>query len=138
MYILDTNILSELVKRKPNPNFLQKLKDVPPDLLYTTVISVMELRTGCGKRMDKEIFWKRIEKEILSRVQILCISTKEAIKAGDLLAYMYKKGTPVGVEDTLIASIGISKELTIITANTKHFIQFPEVKVENWLRKDYE
>lgn len=65
MYLLDTNILSELIKRKPNSNFLQKLKEVPPDLLYTTVISVMELRAGCEKRTDKDIFWKRIEKEIL-------------------------------------------------------------------------
>lgn len=133
MYLLDTNILSELIKRKPNPNFLQKLKDIPPDLLYTTVISVMELRAGCERRPDKDIFWKRIEKEILSRIQILTISEKEAIKAGDLIAYMYKKGTPMGVEDTLIAGIGISKKFIVITANTKHFIQFPEIKVENWL-----
>ncbi len=133
MYLLDTNILSELIKRKPNSNLLQKLKTVPAELLYTTVISVIELRAGCARRQDKDVFWKRIEEEILCRVQILSIGTKEAIKTGDLIAWMFKQGTPVGIEDVLIASVGICQELTVITANTRHFNRFPEVKIENWL-----
>lgn len=133
MYLLDTNILSELIKKKPNRNFLRELKNKPAELLYTTVISVMELRSGCARRPDKELLWKRIEEEILHRVQILSIGPREAIKAGDLIGLMFKQGTPIGIEDVLIASVGICQDLTIITANIRHFSQLPGVKIENWL-----
>ena len=46
MYLLDTNILSELVKRKPTRNLMRKLGLAPPASLYTASVCVMELRYG--------------------------------------------------------------------------------------------
>jgi tRNA(fMet)-specific endonuclease VapC len=93
----------------------------------------MELRYGCSKRNDRDRFWKSIEKEILSRIEVLPIGKEESIIAGDLLAYLHKKGTPIGIEDVLIASVCLSRHLTLITTNTKHFRLIPKIKVENWL-----
>lgn len=133
MYLLDTNILSELIKRKKNPALLKRLREQPAKNLCTTCISVMKLRAGCRRRNDRIAFWKRIEKEILSRVRILPLGKEEALKAGDLIAYLYSKGMPVGIEDILIASVAVTHNLTLITANIKHFNRFPDLLTENWL-----
>ncbi|MEW6680152.1 MAG: hypothetical protein AB1297_03885 [bacterium] len=53
---MDTNILSELIKKKPNPKLLQRLKEKPAESLYPTIISVMELRAGSMRRKDKDTF----------------------------------------------------------------------------------
>ena len=55
MYLLDTNILSELVKKNPNRNLINRLEPVPSAFLYTASICVMELRYGAlrmGNRLN--------------------------------------------------------------------------------------
>ena len=52
MYLLDTNIVSELVKKSPNDNLKLKLEKVPSASLYTSSICVMELRYGALRRED--------------------------------------------------------------------------------------
>jgi len=52
MYLLDTNILSELVKKCPNHNLLQHLQSNPSQSLFTSCICVMELRFGSALRKD--------------------------------------------------------------------------------------
>ncbi len=54
MYLLDTNILSELIKKNPHPNFVYKLKSVPSEALFSASICVMELRYGAIKRGNIE------------------------------------------------------------------------------------
>ena len=134
MYLIDTNVLSELVKKNPNLNFMLKLRSTPGDALFTASICVMELRHGALKRGNVSDLWVKIEQQILSRIRILPFSYKEAVKAGDLIHYLYSIGQPIGIEDILIASIAICNALTIVTANTKHFLRIPDLKAENWLQ----
>ncbi len=64
MYLLDTNILSELIKRKPNPSLLTRLGSEPAHTLLTSCICIMELRFGSALRKDFEKFWQKINTEI--------------------------------------------------------------------------
>jgi predicted nucleic acid-binding protein len=133
MYLLDTNILSELIRKRPNPHLLSQLGSKPSRALFTSCICVMELRFGSVLREDFEVFWLRISKEIISRVNIVPLGEKEALVAGDILADMRKTGQSIGIEDVLIAASAITNRCIMVTANIGHFSGIAGLIVENWL-----
>ena len=134
MYLIDTNVLSELIKKNPDSNFMAKLRTTPADALFSASICVMELRYGALKRGNPSDLWTRIEQQIVAKIRILPFSYKEAIKAGDLIHHLYSIGQPIGIEDIMIASIALSNGLTVVSANTKHFSRIPDLKTENWFQ----
>lgn len=133
MYLLDTNALSELVRRRPEPRFLDRLRQHPAQAFFTSCICVMELREGSRLRSDGEPFWGQIRREVLSRFTILGFGLPEALLAGDLLAYLSRRGERIGLEDALIGSTALAREFTVVTANVRHFRRIPKLRVENWL-----
>jgi len=136
MYLLDTNILSELIKRKPNTHLLVRLDSEPAHTLLTSCICIMELRFGSALREDFEKFWLKITQEIISRVNILPIGEKEVLAAGDILAGLRITGQNIGLEDILIAASAITNQYTVVSANTRHFSRIKGLQVENWLEKE--
>lgn len=133
MYLLDTNILSELIKKHPSPIVLSQLASKPAHTLFTSCICIMELRFGSVLRADTEIFWEKITQEIISRVKIVPISGREALSAGNILAELRKKGESIGLEDVLIAASALANQYIVVTANIRHFSRIKGLKVENWL-----
>ena len=133
MYLLDTNILSELIKKQPNAHLLARLNSASQIALSTSCICVMELRFGSALRNDFESFWSRVTDQILSRVKILPLDLPEALMAGDLLALLQRTGQQIGIEDVLIAATVLHHHCTLVTANTRHFIGIDKLAVENWL-----
>jgi tRNA(fMet)-specific endonuclease VapC len=133
MYLLDTNILSELIKKRPNQKVVSHLNSKPAHTLFTSSICIMELRFGSALREDSEVFWQGINTEIISRVQIIRIGQKEALAAGDILAALHKTGQIIGIEDVLIAASALSNKCSMITANTRHFSRIKGLQIENWL-----
>jgi tRNA(fMet)-specific endonuclease VapC len=133
MFLLDTNIISELVKLHPQPHFIDKLENVPDTSIFTASICAMELRYGALRMANGEALWNKIQNRILSRIQILGFGYKEALKAGELLVTLYSSGQPLGIEDVMIAATALSNGLIVVTANTKHFSRIPGLQSENWL-----
>jgi predicted nucleic acid-binding protein len=133
VFLLDTNIISELIKKQPNPYLLERMEDVPDASLHTASVCAMELRFGALRVTSSEALWTKIQKRILSRIQILHFGYQEAMKAAELLAALYASGRPIGIEDTMIASTAISNGLIVVTANTEHFSRIPGLPSENWL-----
>lgn len=133
MYLLDTNALSELVRRRPEPRFLDRLRQHPAQAFFTSCICVMELREGSSLRSDAESFWDQIRLEVLSRFPILGFGLQEALLAGDLLAYLSRRGERIGLEAALIGSTALAREFTVVTATVRHFRRIPSLRVENWL-----
>lgn len=133
MYLLDTNILSELVKKKPNPNFLSHLSSLPIRHLFTSIICLMELRYGAALRQDFETFWSKLVELVISQIQVLPLGPKEGILAGDILARLRKKGQMIGLEDILISSTALSYNFVLVSGNTRYFSKVDGLKVENWL-----
>jgi predicted nucleic acid-binding protein len=133
MFLLDTNILSELVKKSPHPYLISRLSSLPVHYLFTSVICLMELRYGSSLRDDFDSFWPKIVGQVISQVQVISLGPEEGLIAGDLLARLRKKGQLIGLEDILISSTAIAHHLVLITANVKHFSKIDELTVENWL-----
>jgi len=131
-FLLDTSALSESLRRAPREMFISRLKKAPSHDLFTSTVCVMELRYGCALRKDAAL-WERIERDVLSLVTTLPFGQEEAIRCGELLAELSKRGTPIGVEDTQIGATALAHNLSVVTFNTKHFTAIPDLTVENWL-----
>jgi tRNA(fMet)-specific endonuclease VapC len=134
MYLLDTNILSELIKKRPNSDFIARLRKENSQSLCTSSICVFELRLGSALRDDFPIFWKRIKEELLSEISILHFGEECALAAGDILAQLRKTGQLVGIEDVFIASTSLANRCTLVTANIKHYSRIQGLKIENWIK----
>lgn len=122
MHLLDTNVLSELLKKKPQPAVVRALNTIPAGDLFTSSLCIMELRRGSRRRADAEALWERIERQLLARVQILPFAEREAVLAGDITAELESAGLPVGTEDALIAASAMANGLIVApaTASTLH------------------
>lgn len=133
MYLLDTNALSELNKKRPRPRFVDRMRRQPAEALFPSTICVMELRYGSSRRADREAFWERIQDEILPRVGILGLGLREALVAGDVLAELSLQGKRIGPEDLLIGATALAHGYAVVTDNVRHFTRIPNLHVENWL-----
>jgi len=131
MFLLDTNIISEMTKKHPSPKLLDRLGAVPAASLCTASVCVMELRYGTLRGPNTEALWAKIQKRILSKLTVMNFAYKESLKAAELLAHLYSIGQPIGIEDVIIASVALSNGLVVISANTKHFSRIPGLAIEN-------
>ena len=131
-YLLDTSALSEAIRRRPREAFMDRLRRTSSQDLFTSTVCVIELRYGCALKGDAEL-WRRLESEVLDLISLLPFGPEEAIRCGELLAELTKKGNLIGIEDTQIGATALAHDLTIVTFNTKHFTAIPALRVENWL-----
>jgi len=131
-YLLDTNVLSEVLKRRPSERMLAKLRAAPATALATSSICVMELRFGATRTPGGAALWHRISRDVLALVRVLPVGLDEAVRAGELLAVLEQRGEPIGVEDVLIAATAQVNELIVVTRNERQFARVPELAVENW------
>ena len=134
-YLLDTNVLSEVMRKRPDAGVVRRLRSVPADALATSVVCVMELRFGAARRAARKL-WDRIEAQVLGRVEVLPLAEAEAIAAGDLLAVLEKRGEPIGVEDVWIAATALVRGLKVVTRNVRHFSRIDGLAVESWWTDD--
>lgn len=131
-YLLDTNVLSELIRKRPEPVLVDRLQAVEVGELATSAVCVTELRYGAARRPDGEGLWQRIATEVLSRVEVLPLAFAEAVRGGRLLADLAARGEPIGIEDVLIAATALEHDLTVVTRNLRHFTRIEGLKAESW------
>ena len=131
MPILDTDILISFLRNKEEAvRYIKKLTK-KKSILKTTILNVAELYSGVyrSSNVAREI---RILEAFLESFEIIGINMNSAIAFGQISADLYKRGTPVGVMDELIAGIVINHKETLITGNIKHFEVIPHIKIQNW------
>ncbi|MEX0879795.1 MAG: PIN domain-containing protein [Thermoanaerobaculia bacterium] len=133
MYLLDTNILSELIRKRPNTSLMDTLRTCPADALSTSCICLMELRHGAARSRGPRALWRRIEHEILERVTVLEVRAEDALLAGDLQAELWALGKPIETEDLLIGASALARGFTVVTHNVSHFRRIPGLRVEDWM-----
>jgi predicted nucleic acid-binding protein len=125
MTILDTNVLSALMRQTPDENVVAWLDEQPRSSIWTTSISVLEVRFGlqimpAGKRRSFLIQgFEALLDKIGQRVAVF--DAAAAQQAGDLMASRHKKGRPGDLRDTMIAGIVLAHRATLATRNTVHF-----------------
>lgn len=137
LYLLDTNMISEIFKPFPNKNAYEKLQE---NVLRCALTSTTwnELLYGVqimdnGKKKDY-IFSKLID-DIQASYNIIHYDNHAAWIQADIRSRLKKKGKPLDFQDTQIASIAISNCMILVSRNVKHFEPIQEVSplmLENW------
>lgn len=129
-YLLDTNIISELVK-SPQGKVAQKVINAGNEKICTSIIVASELRFGVIKRGSKKLT-EQVE-AILDAINVLPYQTSADNHYAILRNYLGKKGTPIGPNNMLIAAHALELDLILVTANVKEFARVPKLQVENWI-----
>jgi tRNA(fMet)-specific endonuclease VapC len=129
-YLLDTNILSSLLKQ-PSGAVASRICSVGEDAICTSIIVACELRYGAAKK-DSPTLSGKVE-QLLSTVEVLPLDEDADGKYAQLRAALEKAGTPIWANDYLIAAHALSLELTLVTDNIGEFSRVPGLTMENWL-----
>ncbi len=128
MIILDTNIISELMKPVPNKTVIAWLDQQSILMLYTTSISVAEIYYGLqnlptGKRRnDIETSFHQVIQAAFNQ-RILAFDVTSAECYGILLARRKNAGIPMSTLDAQIAAIATAANATLATRNTQDFLE---------------
>jgi len=129
-YLLDTNILSDLI-RHPRGRVASRIAAVGEDTICTSIIVASELRFGASKSGSTKLV-NRID-IILSALDVLAIKIPADRHYADVRWELTRRGIPIGPNDLLIAAHALSLDITVVTANSGEFSRVPDLKVENWL-----
>ena len=135
MIILDTNVLSALMQRTPEPKVLAWMDRQPRTSIWTTAITVLEIRFGlqvmaAGKRRESLIRGFDMLLEKMDN-RVAPFDDAAARQAGDLMAARHKGGQPGDLRDTMIAGIVLAQHATLATRNIAHFEDVSAV-VDPW------
>lgn len=133
MYLLDTDTLSNLMRRAPNVSLIARLARVAPEEQFTTSVNLGELVYGALRSGRATDLLERVEAVVPSELPVLPFDAAAARRYGEVRADLERKGTPIGDADLRIAAIALSRELIVVTANERHFRKVPGLSVENWL-----
>jgi tRNA(fMet)-specific endonuclease VapC len=134
MYLLDTDILSNLMKRAPASALVARLARVPPEEQFTSSVTLGELLYGAHRSSRTAALLERIEETLLAELPVLPFDAAAARRYGELRAELERRGTPIGDADTRVAAIALSRGLMVVTGNERHFQQVPGLEIENWLK----
>jgi len=133
MYLLDTDIVSNLIKPKPSPYLVTKLKNTPPMELSISVITLMELYAGYFLSKKPDTIKRFIEEWVVETLTIIDFDVTQSILAARIQIDLKKKGKTLDWLDVMIASAALVNGCTLITGNLQHFKRIEGLKVENWL-----
>jgi len=134
MYLLDTDILSNLLKRVPSPTLVAKLASVPIEQQFTSSITLGELVYGaCREVTRRDALLEQVDRVLLANRRVLPFGAAAARGYGELKAELERLGRPLAEADLRIAAIALARSLTLVTGNVRHFQRVPGLAVENWL-----
>ena len=132
MFCFDTDVISAVLKRDPPLHLIRRLVQIPPEEQFTTAINLGELLYGAAKRGSDRLAAR--VREIVFQVQtVLSFDERAAEVYGPLRAQLESEGRRLDEPDLRIASIALSRDLTLVTGNVRHFTRVPDLRVENWI-----
>ena len=130
-YLLDTNILSELIRR-PQGVVARKIASVGEPAICTSLIVACELRFGARKKASPGLS-ERVD-TVLSAVEVLPLHAPIDRIYADIRQRLAATGTLIGPNDMLIAAHALALEATLVTANVGEFSCVSGLPLENWLQ----
>ena len=122
-YLIDTNVLSELRRKEPDPQVVRWISQRPATTLHLSVLTLGELRKGIaaladGDRKSRLLDWLEVELTGFFAGRILPIDATTADQWGRLMA---QAGRPLPAIDSLLAATALTHGLTLVTRNVKDF-----------------
>jgi len=141
MIVLDTNVLSALMRKSPEAIVVAWLDRQPAESVWITSITLFEARLGLAllpkgrrQRVLEAAFGRLLEQDLENRV--LDFDSAAATEAASLAAERQKAGRPVDMRDTQIAGIALARRATLATRNVRHFADLKVPVVDPWKPHD--
>ena len=139
-WLLDTCVISELVRPRPNASVLRWLRESDEDELFLSVITIGELEKGIAKLpdADKRLTleqWVRRELAERFRDRLLVIDSGVAARWGAMVGESEARGQPLPVIDSLIAATSLIHDLIVVTRNTDDLERCGARCVNPWVGK---
>jgi predicted nucleic acid-binding protein len=139
-FLLDTNVVSEWVKPRPNAGVVAWLDEADEDRLFISVITLAELRRGIerlepGRRRKRLDDWLREELPVRFEGRVLPVDPAIAETWGRLVARGEAAGRAIGAMDAFIAATASAHGLTLVTRNVEDFKDAMRAILNPWTRE---
>jgi predicted nucleic acid-binding protein len=136
-FLLDTNVVSEWVKPRPDPGVIRWLADVDEDRVFLSVVTLAELRYGIerladGSRRRRLDGWLRDELPLRFEGRLLPVDAPIADRWGEVVARREAAGRPIGIIDAFIAATANVRALKLVTRNEVDFESAVDEIVNPW------
>lgn len=129
--IIDTDILIDVLRGKEEAVALVSELETKKILLATTAINAFELYYGAHKSNQPE---KGLQstKRLLDRLVLLPLTLKSAQKAGRIHAELERTGKLIGLRDSFVAAIALTRGFDVATRNVQHFRKITGLRIINF------
>jgi predicted nucleic acid-binding protein len=130
-FTLDTDIVIEILRG--NETAVNKMESFPQEtLINITGLTVYELYKGVlyigSKKLEDDLV------NFIQSVEVLQLDSYIERKAGEIYAYLKKKGEIISDADILIAATVLVNDSVLVTNNVEHFKRIKGLKIENWIQ----
>ncbi|MGO7226457.1 type II toxin-antitoxin system VapC family toxin [Rhizobium ruizarguesonis] len=138
--LLDTNVLSEVIRPRPDAHVLQWLDDLDEDRSFISVVSIAEIRRGValmesGRKRDALAEWLAQDLPQRFEQRVIPVDQAVAITWGDLMGLAKRSGRGLSSMGGLIAATAIAHDLTLATRNIKDFESLGIELVDPWIER---
>lgn len=135
--LLDTNVLSEVTKPRPDEGVLKWLHGLDEDRTFISIVSIAEVRRGValmnsGRKRDALDEWLTHDLPQRFESRIIPVEAPVALAWGDLMALAKRSGRGLASMDGPIAATAVAHQLTLATRNTKDFEGFGIDIMDPW------
>jgi predicted nucleic acid-binding protein len=137
MIILDTNVVSALMRQVPDPVVVGWLDRQPLQSVWTTAVTVFEVHFGLAllafgrrRRQLEDAFARALDEDFDGRILTFELSAARAAAA--IAARRRQGGRPIEIRDAQIAGITAARRATLATRNTRHFADLGIALVDPW------
>lgn len=125
-FLLDTNVIPEGAKSRPDPGVMGWLASIGEDELFLSVVSLAELRHGVerledGRRKTDLNVWLVDTLPARFEDRLLIIDAQTADRWGRIVAHRQAAGRPIGAMDAYLAALAVQHGLTLVTRNVADF-----------------
>jgi predicted nucleic acid-binding protein len=132
MIVLDTDVVSDLMRPRPSSDLVNRLSETPASEQATTAITIGELVYG-ARRVDRPELYERAMR-LLAGVPVLPFDQDAAERYGGIRSELERTGRRLPDLGLRIAAIVLAHGAVLITGNTRHFERISGLSCENWLR----
>lgn len=137
-YLLDTNIISELVAKQPSQKVVEWIDTLADERIYLSAITIGELKKGIEKlpaSQRKALLREWLTEELLTRFtgRILTIDVTVMLTWGQLTATLEQRGRKLPAMDSLIAALALQRGFILVTRNEADFYDTGVTVLNPWL-----
>ena len=100
--------------------------------MFICSVTVFELRFGAVRSAKPAALWGKIQRQVISRFQVLSFEAADALAAADIMSSLAGSGQNAALQDIWLAGMAADRTLTFVTRNTRRFGRILNLKIENW------